>query len=241
MNLDLRLGYAVPVGCALLLALGFPSSRAIADPESRRIYRRLQLATLFGAVIGAKLAALWGDLGWPGSWSEFSMDLFVVGRSVTGGLIGGFLTAEILKPFFQYREPPNDRFAAVLPFSLAIGRVGCFIEGCCAGRPWNGPWALADEHGVMRHPAQLYELFFQLAIGIVFVALLKRGRLKGRLFALYLVVYGLLRFATEFLRDTPRLDVGVSRYQILALVMIALGAIAMRRMIVQEGEVAHAK
>lgn len=237
MNLELRLGYAIPVGCALLLALGFPASRAITDPEARKIYRRLQLATLFGAVIGAKLAALWGDLGWPDSWT----DVFTVGRSVTGGLIGGFLTAEILKPLFHYREPPNDRFAAVLPFSLAIGRVGCFIEGCCAGTPWNGPWALADEHGVLRHPAQLYELFFQLAVGIVFVLLLKRERLKGRLFALYLVIYGLFRFATEFVRDTPRLEVGVSRYQILALVMIALGAIAMRRTIFVQGEIAHAE
>ncbi len=221
MNLDVRLGYAVPVGCAILLALAFPSSRGIADPEARRTWRWLQLATLMGAVIGAKLSAMWGDLGWPWSWT----DVFSVGRSVTGGLIGGYVTAEILKPIVGYREPPNDRFAAVLPFSLAIGRVGCFIEGCCAGRPWSGPWALPDDQGVLRHPAQLYELFFQLAMGAVLVFLLRRNKMRGRLFALYLVVYGLFRFATELVRDTPVMPSwGVSRYQLLALAMIALGA-----------------
>jgi phosphatidylglycerol---prolipoprotein diacylglyceryl transferase len=220
MNLELRWGYAVPVACAILLALGFPASRGIADPAGRRTYRWLQLCTLFGAVIGAKLAALWGDVGWPWAWS----DVFAVGRSVTGGLIGGFLAAELAKPLFRYREPPNDRFAAVLPFSLAIGRVGCFVEGCCAGRPWNGPWALADEHGVMRHPAQLYELFFQLAAGGLLVFLLRRQKMHGKLFALYLVLYGAFRFLTEIVRDTPRMESGLSRYQVLALLMIVLGA-----------------
>jgi phosphatidylglycerol:prolipoprotein diacylglycerol transferase len=219
MNLDLRVGYAVPVACAILLALAFPSANAIADPATRRTWRWLQLGSLFGAVVGAKLAALWGDLGWPWEWS----DVLSVGRSVTGGLIGGFLAGEALKPLFGYREPPNDRFAAVLPFSLAIGRVGCFVEGCCAGRPWNGPWALPGADGVMRHPAQLYEFFFQLAAGGLLVSLLRRKKMRGKLFALYLVIYGGFRFVTEFVRDTPQLAIGLSRYQLLALIMIALG------------------
>ncbi len=238
MNLDLRVGYAVPVACAILLALGFPSARGVREGEARRTYRWLQLCTLGGAVVGAKLAALWGDLGWPWSFS----DVFTVGRSVTGGLLGGFLTAEGCKPLFHYREPPNDRFAAVLPFSLAIGRVGCFVEGCCAGRPWSGPWALPDDKGVMRHPAQLYEIFFQLAVGLLFVFMLRRNKMRGRLFALYLVIYGSFRFLTEFVRDTPRLDMGLSRYQLLALVMIFIGGgWGLRRTWPEEavGEVAH--
>ena len=234
---ELRIGYAVPVACAILLALGFPSARAIVDPAARRTYRWLQLCTLGGAVVGAKLAALWGDLGWPWAWT----DLFAVGRSVTGGLIGGFVAAELCKPLFRYREPPNDRFAAVLPFSLAIGRVGCFVEGCCAGRPWNGPWALAYEHGVLRHPAQLYELFFQLAAGLLLVFLLRRHKMRGRLFAFYLVLYGAFRFLTEIVRDTPRMESGLSRYQLLAVVMIALGAgWGLRRALpAPAGEVVH--
>jgi phosphatidylglycerol:prolipoprotein diacylglycerol transferase len=236
MNLDLRLGYAVPVGCALLLALGFPSARAIADPEARRLYRILQLASLFGAAVGAKLAAMWGDLGWPlvplSSWT----DIFSVGRSLPGGLLGGFLAAELLKPVVGYREPPNDRFAAVLPFSLAIGRVGCFVEGCCAGRPWNGPWALPDENGVLRHPAQLYELFFQLSIGGLFVFLLRRNKFSGRLFALYLVIYGVFRLLTELVRDTPRFALGASGYQLLALLLMVAGAWGLRRRLPSESE-----
>src|SRR5689334_16920503 len=55
-----RPAYVIPVLAGLALALLFPSSKAIADPIARRKYRLLQLCTLFGALGGAKLAAIVG-------------------------------------------------------------------------------------------------------------------------------------------------------------------------------------
>lgn len=221
--------YALPVIAGIALALLFPSSKAFVQPEDRRRYRTIQLFTLVGAIVGAKLAVLFGDLAWPMTPLESPRQILFSGRSITGGLIGGFLTAELLKPVMRYRLPPNDRFATVLPFSIAIGRVGCLFAGCCRGTPFDGAWAVTDAEGVARHPAPIYEMLFSLVVGAVFVVLLRRGRMHGRFFAIFLLAYGGFRFLVENLRDTPEVAFGLSGYQILALTMLPLGLFGLLR------------
>jgi len=215
--------YAISVGVAVALALLFPVTRHLRGGE-RRSYYTLQAITLLGAVAGAKLSVLLGDYDWPFVPMRDWHLILVSGRSVTGALILGFLAAETAKPLLGYRLPPNDRFATLLPFSCAIGRVGCLLAGCCRGIPWNGPWAITYADGIPRHPAAAYELLFQLAVGLTFLALLRRGLLFGRLFSVYLIAYGAFRFGIEFLRETPKTWGPISAYQGLSLVMIALGA-----------------
>ena len=210
-----------------LFALGilflFPIARHIENSERRKYYV-LQVVTLFGAVAGAKLSVLFGDYNWPFKPLENWNLILLSGRSITGALIGGFLAAELAKPVVGYRLPPNDRFAAILPFSIGIGRIGCFFTGCCGGVPYQGFCAIPNKEGVLSHPAQLYEMLFQFAIGLVFIYCVKRRVLFGHLFSVYLIVYGLFRFFTEPLRLTPKTFSGYSGYQVLAVVMIFLGS-----------------
>jgi len=216
--------YLLFVGLGVAIALAFPVTRHIREKRQRRQYYLLQGITLFGAVLGAKVSVLIGDHGWPwvavDNWSAVLWS----GRSITGALIFGFLFAEIAKPMMGYSMPPNDRFATLLPFTIALGRVGCVMAGCCLGLPCDGWCAVRAADGVPRYPATLFEMIFQLAVGALFVVLVKRGLLYGRLFSLYLVLYGAFRFLTEFIRDTPKFFGGYSGYQALSLVMIALGA-----------------
>jgi phosphatidylglycerol:prolipoprotein diacylglycerol transferase len=214
--------YVVPAVLALVLALLYPVSRHLGAGDRRR-YHVLQAITLVGAIVGAKIAALMGDHQWPLVPLSSGADLVTGGRSIVGGLLGGFFAAEIAKPLLGYTLPPNDRFAAILPFSLAIGRVGCFLSGCCRGTPFDGWPSIAYADGIARHPAPLYEAAFQVAIGLVFVALVRRRILEGRLFAVYLVAYGAYRFASEFVRETPHVLFGYSVYQALCVVMIVAG------------------
>ena len=79
----------------------------------------------------------------------------------------------------------------------------------------------------MDRPAALVEMGFHLLAGLVMIALWKRGRWPGRLFALYLVAYGLFRFATEFLRATPKTWEGWSAYQWFALMLVAAGLLSL--------------
>ncbi|MFM5917975.1 MAG: prolipoprotein diacylglyceryl transferase, partial [Novosphingobium sp.] len=142
-------------------------------------------------------------------------------------LLFGFIVAEACKPLLGYRLPPNDRFAVILPFSIATGRLGCWFTGCCLGVPMQGGIAMIAADGVSRYPAALVEAAFNVIAGLGGMLLLRRGMLQGRLFALYLVVYGVFRALTEELRVTEKVFAGYSAYQWLSLAMIIAGAIAL--------------
>jgi phosphatidylglycerol---prolipoprotein diacylglyceryl transferase len=233
--------YVIPVLIGLALTIFFPASRAIEDPIARRKYRVLQLCTLIGALTGAKLAAIVGDLRFPLEPITAHQAFFETGRSITGGLLFGFLTAELLKPLLRYHEPPNNRFATILPFSIAIGRVGCLFAGCCLGIEWHGPWAMADAEGILRHPAALYDLVFHVILGVIFIVMSRRKLLPGRFFAIHLIAYGIFRFSIEPLRDTRDYLGPLSAYQLFALAMIPCGLYGLTRRLRSSAPVSHAE
>ncbi len=219
--------YGVFVVLAFASLFVFPASRAIEDPEARKKYKILQLVSLVFGILGAKLALLSGDLGWPLVPLSSPWVWLESGRSITGALILGHVAAEIAKPIIGFHLPPNDHFAAKLPFSIAIGRLGCFLAGCCRGIPHEGLLSVRYDDAIARYPAQLFELVFQVIIGLFFVWLVRRRAFVGKVFALYLVLYGVFRFATEYLRETPKHALGISVYQYLSLLMIAIGALGL--------------
>ena len=70
-------------------------------------------------------------------------------------------------------------------------------------------------------------MVFHWAMGFLLIALWRRQLLFGRLFAFYLVSYGVFRFFTEYLRETPKAYGGLSAYQIMSLAMIVAGGVAL--------------
>ncbi|WP_462137454.1 prolipoprotein diacylglyceryl transferase [Candidatus Mycalebacterium sp.] len=122
-----------------------------------------------------------------------------------------------------------DAAAPGLALAYAIGRIGCLLVGDDYGTASALPWAMSFPNGsppvdFTVHPTQIYET---IAMTAVFAALWKL-RLKitadGSVFALYLTLAGLERFAVEFIRTTTPSPVpGLSVAQIIALVLIAFG------------------
>src|SRR5438270_13855458 len=91
------------------------------------------------------------------------------GKTIVGGLLGGRVAEELTKRIIGEKQRTGDLFAAPLCFGIAIGRVGCFLEGLpdqTFGTPSSLPWAVHFGDGVPRHPVQLYDCFFALAVGI---------------------------------------------------------------------------
>jgi len=221
---DIHESYGVLMLASVVLLLCARPAKTFTQAADRNRYYTMQAITALGAVAGAKLGVLFGDALWPlrpfDDWSALATS----GRSIAGALLVGFLAVEAAKPLLGYDIPPNDRFAVVLPFSIAIGRIGCLVAGCCRGAPWDGPLAVAYDDGVLRHPAQMYEAIFQLLAGWALLVMWRRGVLFGRLFALYLAVYGAFRFGTEFIRETDKAFAGLSAYQWMSLAMVAAGS-----------------
>ncbi len=178
---------------------------------------------LMSAFVGAKVVYLfaegWRDWPLPDRWLRLA-----TGKSVLGALLGGYVGVELVKKATGYREATGNLFAFVAPIGILFGRVGCLLHGCCLGRECAPAWyALRDFSGTPRWPAVPLEIGFNVAALIAFFFLRKRPRLDGQLFHLYLIGYGVFRFAHEFQRATPTLVAGLSGYQIAALGCVVLG------------------
>lgn len=187
------------------------------DPRLTIIY----IAALVGAIVGTKIAFLLAE-GWHyrGHWIAL-----LSGRSITGGLLGGYAAVEIAKWRTGYRQVTGDAFALIVPMGLMLGRVGCLIEGCCQGAACPAHWwSLNDSVGVSRWPIVPLEIGFNGVFLLWAITARRRGWLRGNLFHAYLIAYGVFRFITEFARDTARIgETPFSAYQVIALAMIGFG------------------
>lgn len=188
----------------------------------------IYLGALVGGFAGAKIAYLLAE-GWlewqqPDRWLRWA-----TGKSVLGGLLGAYAGVEITKHLVGHKNATGDAFAVILPIGILLGRIGCFLNGCCLGKPTAGVFAARDINGIARWPAPFVEGAFQVIMLIVILLLQRRGLLRDRLFFLYLIAYGLFRLAHEFMRDTPKIFLGLSGYQFIALAMAVLGGVMLQR------------
>ncbi|MGE3180928.1 MAG: prolipoprotein diacylglyceryl transferase [Phycisphaerae bacterium] len=179
---------------------------------------------LLGALIGAKLAFLIAE-GWH---YRDNMIALLSGRSITGGLLGGYAGVEITKKILGITGTTGDRFALIVPAALAIGRVGCLLQKCCPGVPCTPAWwTIVDAHGDHRWPAALVEFAFNIVFFLWAMLATRFNWLPGNRFHMYLIAYGVFRFAHEFARANVNWFGGISGYHLLAIAMVVLGAVRM--------------
>ncbi|MBQ9766066.1 MAG: prolipoprotein diacylglyceryl transferase [Lachnospiraceae bacterium] len=152
-----------------------------------------------------------------------------------GGLIGALLGAYIYCR--QYKMPFHtltDIFAPLIPFVHGIGRIGCFMAGCCYGKEYHGFGCVQFPANklipvlddVPRIPVQLIEAGLNFAVAGVLFVLMKKVKLKsGQLMGIYILYYTVARFLLEMLRgDAARGNVGgVSTSQIISVILLPIG------------------
>jgi phosphatidylglycerol:prolipoprotein diacylglycerol transferase len=135
-----------------------------------------------------------------------------------GGLVfyGGFLGAALAALLYVRRQglplgKCADIAALALPLGHCLGRIGCFMAGCCYGKPSDLPWAVTFSHpealaplGIPLHPTQLYHAFGNLIIFLSLLFLRRHKRFDSQLFWLYLIFYGMIRSLLEVFRGDDR-------------------------------------
>jgi phosphatidylglycerol:prolipoprotein diacylglycerol transferase len=187
-----------------------------------------------GAVLGGRIGyVLFYDLS---AYIAEPLRVFKVwegGMSFHGGLIGVLVamtlySRHINKAFFEVM----DFLAPLVPIGLGAGRIGNFINGELWGKVSEVPWAMVFPTGgpLPRHPSQLYEAFLE---GLVLFTILwvfsRKPRPRMAVSGLFLLCYGLFRFAVEFVR-MPDAQLGylalgwVTMGQILSTPLIIGGA-----------------
>lgn len=191
---------------------------------------------LVGGVIGARIfyVAL--------NWSSFAADPWpAVIRIDQGGLVyyGGFFLAVAMIIFYCRRHKLSvisvfDVMAPALAIGHGISRIGCFLQGCCYGRPtdlWlrvKYPESANIYPGCAVHPVQLYECAGNIILGLLFIYMLRRGVKRGVTVSCYFIGYGVLRFLDEFLRgDHPASEYtfNLAPAQVIGLGLIPVGVV----------------
>jgi len=165
-----------------------------------------------------------------------------------GGLVvfGALPTAGLAAWWFARRHGlPLLRLADVIApgllVGLAIGRVGCFLNGCCFGGPTDLPWAVSFPSGsppalafptpgggsLPVHPAQLYAAVDAALLAVLACAATPALRREGAVFALVLTLHPLSRILLEIIRvdEKPALGTPLSISQLVSLVLLALAAV----------------
>jgi phosphatidylglycerol:prolipoprotein diacylglycerol transferase len=195
------------------------------------VRRGVRVWALGGAVIGAHLFELPADLfGWaapsPEELVHPGAGTMVLGRTVLGGLLGGWIAVEWKKHRMGFVGATGDGFAMPLAIGLTMGRMGCTFTGCCRGRVLDDGsiWASLPslDDAPARFPASLIEAYFHAFSAVVLLVLAKTGALRGRHLALYLAVYAAVRFAIEIERENPPILGPLTYYQLLAVALFGL-------------------
>ncbi|MEM4719559.1 MAG: prolipoprotein diacylglyceryl transferase [Candidatus Pacearchaeota archaeon] len=153
------------------------------------------LAALLGGAIGAKLVII------VIYWNELTWEIILYGKSIVGGLIGGTIGVLLAKKFLGIeKERKGNFFAPAIALGVAVGRIGCFLRGCCYGKETFLPWGIDFGDGVSRHPTQLYESLFMLGMFFYLRKRNKKNPSPGSSFDILIISYFGFRFLIEFIR-----------------------------------------
>lgn len=153
------------------------------------------------------------------------------GLAWQGGLILGTLTAIVyIKRKGLSLRLMADLAAPYLALGQGIGRVGCFLNGCCYGK--EVPWGIYfPVHHAHLYPTQIYDTGMLVAIFFILKHLQKKSLVRGEIFAGYLILASLERFINEFFRaDHVNTSVGLSIFQLVSLVVFFIGLYLWRRL-----------
>ncbi len=135
-----------------------------------------------------------------------------------GGLAmyGGVLLALPLCYVYIRRERLNiwevaDTLAPPWMMMLVVARLGCFLNGCCYGKPTTAPWGLFSEDSARlsgtytnMHPTQLYSSLAALLIFAIMWRTRLKPRFAGQVCLVFFLLYPVARFLIEFFRADPR-------------------------------------
>ena len=183
---------------------------------------------IIGSIVGARIVYV---LTQPGDYAEHPENALLItegGLSIHGGIIGALVFGWFycwIKGLDYWRMV--DFTIIAVPLGIVLGRIGCFLNGCCFGNAcasdlWWGAkypnaeyWAdrgysqilatlmdagLAAKDQFSRHPAPIYEAVGAALIFWYLYNFRKNKLFTGHVFLMFVMLYSILRFIVEFYR-----------------------------------------
>lgn len=199
------------------------------------IIENLAFYLMVGVIIGGRILYVVFH------WTQYENDLLGIIRIWEGGMMffGGFIGA-LLAGIIYLRKAKapvlkiTDTIAPAIALGTFFTRIGCFLNGCCFGKPSTLPWAikfpphcvagssLVSQYSL--HPTQLYSAVFGLALFFFLHRKLFKPHRTGIVFALYLIFSGAFRFGVDFIRYYENMA-NFWINQVIAIAIVGLGII----------------
>lgn len=224
-------GTMIAIGiCAAIILLSYRCKKKGFDEDS---ILNMTLITIICGILGGKILFIITEYK---TLLKEPMELiknFGYGFVIYGAIIGGALA------IYFYTKKKNldvlkflDLVIPCVALAQGFGRIGCFLAGCCYGAVTKLPIGVAFKNslyvcdGLLRHPTQLYSSLFNFLLAAFLLWYDKNNKKDGRVFAMYLLIYGVGRYLVEFLRDDPRGTIGIfSTSQFISIFIIIIGII----------------
>lgn len=183
------------------------------------------------AILGARIFAIM--LNYP-AYINNPLEVFAVwhgGMAIHGGIIG------VVMATYYFAKKRKIKFYDLLDImviptalGLSIGRIGNFINQEFYGKPTSLPWGVYfDNLPEKRHPSQIYESLKNLFIFSITLKLLLFEKLKsGTIFWIFILLYSVLRFLVEFLKDMPTF-MSLTYGQIISIPLMILSLVMLKK------------
>ena len=164
--------------------------------------------------------------------------IYAIGGMVFyGGFLGGMAAIGVYCKFDKKIKARNllDIYAVLTPLFHVFGRIGCFLGGCCYGieSPFgftvHGNTVNPEINNVNRLPVQLFESALNLLIFLFILYLFRKSIMTDKLIFVYMLIYPVVRFTLEFLRDDAihGFLFGLSTSQWISILLFAAAVIGL--------------
>jgi len=219
-------GVFVTLGFLLGLSLFLYAARKKNLEEGKMLSLSLWVVT--SGVVGARIFYVLDQLYW---YLEHPQDILKIWQ---GGLVfyGGLLFSLVAGLYFIHRHrllfwEIADISAPSLALGISIGRIGCFFNGCCYGKPWKWGLIFSPDSVAGRvfpdqplFPTQLMSSVNLLIIFLILVVVRSRQRLTQHIFLWFLALYSVHRFMIEFIRaDYPEVLFHLTAPQFISIIL----------------------
>jgi phosphatidylglycerol---prolipoprotein diacylglyceryl transferase len=185
----------------------------------------LSLYSIIGGVIGARLGYVLVNLrDFASDWARVLTIWRDAGLTFYGALAGGAIVAWL---YSRRREWSfgwlADAAAPGLALGYAIAMIGTLLYGLNYGRAAAVPWAVVL-FGEPRHPTQVYLMVAAFIIFAIVMPAAARPHVPGRIFWMFLLLYGIARVIVEFFMDSPRVVGPLTLAQAASIVVVLVSA-----------------
>lgn len=220
-------------------ALGLSEAKRLGLDEDKLL--NVILITLIASILGARALYVMEHLQqFRREWGSV-LAMWQGGLTLYGGIVAGtFAGLVAARRMGLPRWLVADALAPSLAIGIMFGRIGCFLNGCCYGRPTLMPWGVrfpresfaALEFGdTPVQPSQLYNAAIALALFLIFWTRRRHFRVPGVMFWTFIMVFALARGGIDLTRTyeaesilmrTPWLELTESQITSLAMALFAL-------------------